>query len=65
MNHAANHRPQRPLGPSVGVAEAWERAYWAFEFGIEEDELLDIICMTGDRVEDVMGEVERRRRHVG
>ena len=28
---------QRPLGPLVGVAEAWERAYWAFEFRVDFD----------------------------
>jgi hypothetical protein len=43
------------------MAEAWERAYWAFEFSVEEAELLDIIVMTGDRVEDVQMELERRR----
>lgn len=59
----AIHRPQRTLGPSVGIAEAWERAYWAFEFEIDESELVDIIALTGDRVEDVMSEVERRRQH--
>ena len=52
---------QRPLGPSVGVAEAWERAYWAYEFRVDEAELLDIIVMTGDKVEDVQMELERRR----
>jgi hypothetical protein len=60
MQTSAIHR-QRPLGPLVGVAEAWERAYWAFEFRIDEAELLDIIVVTGDRVEDVQMEVERRR----
>jgi hypothetical protein len=59
----AFHRPQRTLGPSVGIAEAWERAYWAFEFSIDESELVDIIATTGDRVEDVMSEVQRRRQH--
>jgi len=52
---------KRPLGPCVGVAEAWERAYWAFEFQVSEAELLDIIRTAGDRVEDVQMEVERRR----
>lgn len=60
MQTSAIHR-QHPLGPLVGVVEAWERAYWAFEFRINEAELLDIIVMTGDRVEDVQMEVERRR----
>ena len=62
MTNTAVRRQQRPLGPSVSVDEAWERAYWAFEFDINETELVDIVVMTGGRVEDVQGEVERRRQ---
>lgn len=56
------HRPQRRLGPSVGVTEAWQRAYWAFELDIDESELIDIIAVAGDRVDDVVSEVKRRRQ---
>jgi hypothetical protein len=62
MTNTAIARRQRPLGPSVSVDEAWERAYWAFEFDIDEAQLVDIVVMTGGRVEDVQREVERRRQ---
>ena len=51
----------RQLGPLVGVAEAWERAYWTYELKVDEAELLDIVAAVGDRVEDVTQELERRR----
>ncbi len=62
MTNTAVRRQQRPLGPSVSVDEAWERAYWAFELDINEAELVEIVVMTGGRVEDVQSEVERRRQ---
>ena len=61
MPPSPNHR-ERQLGPFVGVAEAWERAYWTYELKAAEAELLDIIATVGDRVEDVTQEVERRRQ---
>jgi hypothetical protein len=62
MTNTAIQRQQRPLGPSVSIDEAWERAYWSFELGIDEADLVDIVVMTGGRVEDVQREVERRRQ---
>jgi len=63
MTNNAIARQQRPLGPSVSIDEAWERAYWAFELGIDEAQLVDIVVMTGGRVEDVQREIERRRQN--